>query len=220
MPRVGLILLCSLVACSGRHVPDYGDGGVTDVGAVADAAQPLDAGACVAAENPCGDRMIASDTRPCLPWEDWCTHVHTCEDDSPYWCRPRASCDAMPFCLENETASDVPCGLAEEDCTTRTECDTALHCRNERTCISGGPVACPPNSAPSQSPCGLDEPDCTAHYGCNRATEPATLWCRAVASCSTPPSCDRGQATDYPCTLNEVHCERVTSCGQTLFCRY
>ena len=222
MHRFGVLLLCVFVACSGRFVPESGDGGVgaSDGGVVLDATSVPDAGPCVSQDNPCGNESSPSSSAPCLPWEDWCTRVRTCEDGTAYWCRVLSSCFAEPNCGAGATPSNVPCGLDEADCRTETLCSVAVHCRAPRDCDDGPTAACLPNSVGSRQPCGLDEPGCTSVYGCNSDGEPTAQWCREVPGCDGVPSCTRGAATSYPCTPGDPHCERVTVCGQTIFCHF
>ena len=222
MHRFAAFMLCGLVACSGRFEPETGDAGtgVGDAGTVVDASTPQDAGPCVSADNPCADNLSASDSAPCLPWQDWCTRVRTCDDGTPYWCRQMSNCFAAPSCGPGETQSNIPCGLDEADCTTQTMCGVAVHCRAQRNCDEGPQMGCLPDSVGTSQPCGSDEPGCTPIYGCNSDGLPTAQWCHRVPECNEVPSCTRGAGTSYPCAQNDPHCERVTVCSQTIFCHF
>ena len=213
------LVLFAMVACSGRHVPST-DGGPAagDAGALRDAASgdvtaPNDAGSCADPNSPCADDMVASETRPCLPWETWCVRVGLCGSGEPRWCRPDSGCEAVPSCQPGERESMTPCGLDEPDCTVRTLCNAAVFCRPETNC--NDVPSCPPNQLGSVIPCGGNEAACRGIFVCSEAR-----WCREDEGCDAVPNCARGVATNYPCVEGEGYCERSSACGTTIFCRF
>ncbi len=221
MTRLSLVLLRALIACSGRNEPrsDSGpspaDTGLPNDAGQVDASMPLDAGGCVDPSSPCAEGKAPSADNPCMPWEDDCDHVHLCGDDEPRWCRPENLCEAVPTCElgTGVTVPSTPCGPSEPNCTIQTMCGQTIFCRPMVDCQEE--PTCPPSYLSSITPCGIGEPDCRAVYGCNQAR-----WCRVDPGCDGVAVCTRGLPTTYPCAQDEVHCERVSECGMTVFCRY
>jgi hypothetical protein len=215
-----LVALSALIACSGRNDPALDSGPSNDSGTPSDAGQADvsssgDAGSCADPQSPCsGDRGPSSD-QPCMPWNEGCDHVHLCGGDEPRWCYERTNCLAIPGCEPGSGTTDppTPCGPSEPNCSIRSLCGQTIFCRPMVDCEDE--PSCPPSYLSSRTPCGIGEPDCRGVYGCNQAR-----WCRVDTGCDGVATCARGIPTEYPCAQGEVHCERVSQCGMTVFCRY
>ena len=219
-----LILSTLVVACSGRNMPGSGPGELSDTGgsadvgvvldaAVPDAAIPDTGSPCVSGDQACRDGQADSVLEPCLPYQEDCERRQLCSDDSVHWCRPGASCAAVPGCPLGAQQTNYPCGLNEPSCSIQTECNMSIFCRPLVDCAET--PECADGEQSSLVPCGLDETDCNRQSSCG-----STVWCRPSNPCNTAARCNRGRPTNYPCVQNEAYCERIRVCDTTVFCRY
>ena len=206
-----LVALSSL-AC-GRYVPAPGgdagpaiDGGASALDAGAPACDPLDT---------CPTEYFQTTEIACLPYQSSsvCSRLNRCVPEPGPWCHVAETCFALPSCPPTHRESEVPCGLDEEQCTTAEACGLTVFCRPEMDCDAEPTCQ---TGTPSHIPCGIDEPDCQSIYQCAEA-----LWCRGnPEGCRALPTCNDGWvSTQYPCVANELHCERSTACGSSIFCR-
>lgn len=161
----------------------------------------------------CGEGEVESPV-PCQPFE--AAQMGTCR--WPIGCDEQTFCHRVingnPGCFAGEEASEAPCEPDETYCNGYVTSGGMIFCRGSAGCTEPG---CPPGwLADDATPCGLDEPSC--ERGCKGTHR---IWCRdpGAAPCDASPTCPRGNPSPFPCLVGEVACQRVTTCGRTVFCR-
>ena len=178
--------------------------------------------------HPASCRFASTDCEPCAA-DEVASRIPCVFEGaaSGFVCRWPVGCDDPTFChrlgsstgpnagcLADWVASDVPCGPDEERCEATFGSDGIWACRPRGDC---GPERCPDDlREDAETPCGLGEPGCHLVH-----CDDGPVWCREPgdAPCDDRPTCSRGRASALPCLKGEAACERVTSCGWTIFCR-